>query len=262
MGSRGWKGVVRTLMRLSVVILTKNEEQNIADCIRSVQWADRIVVLDCKSTDRTREIAECMGAMVYIHPFRDYAHQRNVALGIVDSDWVFFVDADERATPRLAAEAQQATEDASKAGWWVPRHNYILGRVIRHAGWYPDYQLRLLRTGRAHYDPARPVHEVVILDGQAGYLRAPLIHYNYRTLVEFTERQRRYTAFEAQVLFEQGVHPQWRSFVLQPLREFARRYLALQGYRDGAHGLLLSLLMAWYTLRRYRLLRALRRGRG
>lgn len=244
-------------MGLTVVILTKNEEQNIADCIRTVQWADRIVVLDCKSTDRTREIAECMGATVYIHPFRDYAHQRNVALGIVDSDWVFFVDADERATPRLEAEVRQVLGDPSKAGWWVPRHNYIFGRIIRHTGWYPDYQLRLLRIGRAHYDPARPVHEVVILDGQAGHLQAPLIHYNYRTLAEFTQRQRRYTAYEAQVLLDQGVHPHRRNLVLQPLREFVRRYVALQGYRDGGHGFLLSLLMAWYTLQRYRLLLAL-----
>lgn len=251
------------VMRLSVVILAKDEEQNIADCIASVQWADKVVVvLDAESADRTPEIARWMGATVYTHPFRDYANQRNAALGMVDSDWVFFVDADERATPSLAAEIQRVIGDDSKVGWWVPRHNYIFGRVIRHAGWYPDYQLRLLRWGHARYDPDRPVHEVVILDGEAGYLQHPLIHYNYRTLAEFRERQQRYTAYEAQALLEEGIHPRWRNFILQPLREFRRRYLTLQGYRDGAHGLLLSLFMAWYTFQRYRLLHALWRTHG
>jgi len=257
-----WEGAVRGLMLLSVIILAKDEEANIADCIHTVQWADQVVVLDSGSSDRTREIAQRMGATVHCHPFRDYAHQRNAALSMADSDWVFFVDADERTTPDLAAEVRQVTADESKAGWWVPRDNYIFGRVIRHAGWYPDYQLRLLRRGHARYDPTRPVHEVVILDGDAGYLRHPLIHYNYRTLAEFRERQRRYVAYEAQALLEQGARPRWSSFISQPLREFHRRYLTLQGYRDGAHGLLLSLLMAWYTFQRCRLLRALWRARG
>ena len=247
-------------MSLSAVILTKDEEENIADCVRSVQWADRVVVLDCGSSDRTREIALCLGATVYIHPFRDYADQRNVALELAESDWVFFVDADERASPELAAEVHAAIQDPTKSGWWVPRTNYIFGRVIRHAGWYPDYQLRLLERQRARYDAARPVHELVLLDGAAGHLRVPLVHYNYHTLGEFVERQRRYTRYEAGILKEQGVRPRWRSLVSQPVREFLRRYISLKGYRDGLHGLALSLLMAWYTLQRYRLLRTLLRS--
>jgi (heptosyl)LPS beta-1,4-glucosyltransferase len=255
--------MVDPLMRLSVVILAKDEERNIADCLASVGWADHVVVLlDPRTTDRTGEIAERMGARVCTHPFRDYADQRNVALGVVDSDWVFFVDADERVTPELAAEARAALTDCSEVGWWVPRHNYIFGRLIHHTGWYPDYQLRLLKRARAHYDPSRPVHEVVVLDGAAGYLRNPLTHFNYRTLAEFGERQERYARYEAQALMEDGIRPRWRNFVLQPLREFRRRYLTLKGYRDGTHGLLLSLLMAWYTLRRYCMLRALWRTRG
>jgi glycosyltransferase involved in cell wall biosynthesis len=244
-------------MSLSVVILTKDEERDIVDCIASVQWADEVIVLDSMSTDRTLELAQWMGAATYVRPFRDFADQRNAALETVDSDWVFFVDADERATPALAAEVRAVIEDDSKDGWWVPRHNCIFGRWIRHAGWYPDYQLRLLRPTRALYDRAQPVHEVAILRGEAGCLRNPLIHYNYRTLSEFREHQRRYTAYEAQALREEGIRPRWRSLVSRPLDEFCRRYVALQGYRDGAHGLLLSLLMAWYTFQRYRLLHIL-----
>ena len=129
--------------KLTVIILTKNEERNIADCLASVQWADEVVVFDAFSQDRTVEMAREAGATVFQHPFQNFAQQRNAALDAVDSDWVFFVDADERATPELAAEIRRAIQDESRSGWWVPRHNYIFGRVIRHAGWYPDYQLRL-----------------------------------------------------------------------------------------------------------------------
>jgi len=243
---------------LTAVILARDEEQNIADCVASVQWSDRVVlILDPRTTDRTAEIARGMGAEVRPHPFRDYADQRNAVLEMVHSDWVFFIDADERVTPELAVEICRVIEDQEKVGWWVPRLNYIFGRIIRHAGWYPDYQLRLLKVGHARYDPDRPVHEVVVLDGEAGYLRNPLIHYNYHTLSEFRERQRLYASYEAQALFNEGVRPRWRTFILQPLREFHRRFVSLQGYRDGVYGLLLSSLMAWYTLRCYLMLQAL-----
>jgi hypothetical protein len=245
--------------RLTVVILTKNEEHNITACIESVRWADKVVVFDSLSQDRTMEIAHELGAKVIQHPFHNYADQRNAALEAVESQWVFFVDADERATPELAAEVEQAIEDETKVGWWVPRHNYIFGRLTRHAGWFPDYQLRLLKRGRARYDPARKVHEVVILDGQAGYLKNVLIHYNYDNLSQFLERQHRYIDYEARILYNQGIRPRWRNFILQPLREFKRRYVSLQGWKDGFHGLFLSGLMAYYSFVMYIRLWRLRR---
>jgi (heptosyl)LPS beta-1,4-glucosyltransferase len=243
--------------RLTVVILTKNEEHNITACIESVQWADEVVVFDSLSQDRTVEIAHGLGAKVIQHPFRNYADQRDAALEAVESQWVFFVDADERATPELAAEVRQAIEDETKAGWWVPRHNYIFGRLTCHAGWFPDYQLRLLKRRRARYDPARKVHEVVVLDGQAGYLKNVLIHYNYDNLSQFLERQHRYTEYEARILYDQGIRPRWRNFILQPLREFRRRYVSLQGWKDGFHGFFLSGLMAYYSFVMYMRLRRL-----
>ena len=237
--------------KLSAVILTKNEESNIAECIESLRWADEVVVFDSGSTDRTVEIARRLGATVIQHPFRDFAAQRNAALELVDSDWIFFVDADERATPKLAAEVRRAIQDPSRVGWWVPRHNYIFGRLTLHAGWYPDYQLRLLRRGRARYDPRRKVHELVMLDGEDGRLQNPLIHYNYDNLAQFIERQNRYVRYEAEMLFEQGIKPKPHNFVLQPLREFRRRFISLEGYKDGLHGLFLSLLMACYNFVMY-----------
>ena len=244
-------------LKLTVIILTNNEDHNIADCIASVQWADEVVVFDSFSQDGTVEIARKSGATVLQHPFQNFAQQRNAALDAVDCDWVFFVDADERATPELAVEVRRVIQDESRSGWWVPRHNYIFGRVIRHAGWYPDYQLRLLWQGQARYDPRREVHEIVILDGEAGYLENALIHYNYNTVAQFVERQNRYIDYEAKILFDQGIRPKPHNFILQPLREFRRRYVSLEGYKDGFHGLFPSLLMAYYTLVMYLRLRQL-----
>lgn len=238
--------------KVSAVVLTKNEAHNIVACLASLAWADERIVLDSFSEDDTVVLAQQAGACVYQRPFRDYADQRNAALELVTTDWVFFVDADERATPELAGEIRQVTTQRSEVGWWVPRHNYIFGHRMRGAGWYPDYQLRLFRPDRGRYDPARRVHELVVLDGPAGYLQSPLIHYNYATLREFCVRQARYTDYDAAVLYDAGRRARPHNFLLQPLREFRRRFLSEAGYRDHFYGLLLSLLMAYYEFVKYR----------
>jgi hypothetical protein len=246
-------------MKLMVIILTYNEAANIADCIESVRFADHILIFDSFSADNTVELAQGMGAQVIQHRFENYASQRNAALGAAQgqADWVLFVDADERVTPELATEVRAAIQKAGYAGWRIPRHNYIFGKLTLGAGWYPDYQTRLLRLGAAHYDPVRQVHELVILDGEEGTLTEPFIHYNYRDMHQFAAKQRQYTAYDAQILHTNGVHPKRQNYVLQPWRQFWWRFVTLKGYRDGWHGLRLSTLMAWYELRKYRLLRQL-----
>ena len=231
---------------LAAVILTRNEARHIIDCISSLRWCDRIVLSDSYSDDGTVELARDAGAEVLQRPFDDFASQRNAALQAVQADWVFFVDADERATPDLAAEVRQVVSGDSKVGWWVPRHNFVVGKLMMHGGYYPDYQLRLLRRGRARYDPARPVHEVVIIDGAAGHLRNPLTHYNYDSWAQVREKQRRYARLEAQRLFDLGIRPKPHNFILQPLRELRRRAFTLRGYKDGLHGLRLHVLLAYY----------------
>lgn len=125
----------------------------------------------------------------------------------------------------------------------------MLGRWVRHAGWWPDYQLRLFRRDAGRYDEDRDPHEVVNLKGPAGYLREPLVHYNYRSIGEMFARQERYARREAHTLAAQGVRARVRGILGRPLREFWRRYFVLNGYREGGLGLLLSLLMAWYEYR-------------
>jgi hypothetical protein len=246
---------------LLAVILTRNEERNIRDCIQSVSWADGVLISDSYSEDGTPHIACQMGATVVQHPFVNFAEQRNLALAdaqAAGAEWVLFIDADERATPELAREISGVLQHGTPSGWWVPRFNYIMGHKMRGGGWYPDHQLRLLRVGCAHYDPTREVHEVVVLDGEAGYLREHLIHYNYDTLAQFRAKQNRYQELETRILYKEGVQLRPWTFLSMPLREFWRRYVVLKGYRDGWVGLLLCGLMGWYTFRSYQRLGRLR----
>jgi glycosyltransferase involved in cell wall biosynthesis len=231
---------------LAAIILTLNEAKHLPDCLRSLAWADEVVVFDSFSTDRTPEIAREHGARLLQHRFENYAWQRNAALDQVQAEWILFVDADERATPELAEEVEAACQNGDMAGWWIPRHNYIFGRLTLHAGWYPDYQMRLLRHGRARFDPERHVHELAQLNGPEGRLSAPLIHINYESLPEFLERQRRYAAYDAGILRRSGFRPGLRHYLTRPLRHFYYRYIGLGGYRDGFHGLRLSALMAYF----------------
>lgn len=249
-------------MKLTGIILANNEAVNIVDCIQSLHFADHIVVFDSFSTDSTVALAQQAGAQVIQHAFIDYAHQRNAALDAVkaESDWVLFVDADERVTPELAQEVRQTLQDAQCAGYQIPRYNYIFGKLTLGAGWYPDYQTRLLKVGAARYDPQRQVHEVVLLDGTQGTLRHHFLHYNYRDAAHFAAKQRWYSAYDAKMLYQQGIRPKPQNYLLQPLRQFWWRFVTLRGFRDGLHGLRLSLLMAWYEFRKYRLLRDLWAG--
>lgn len=233
-------------MTIEAVVLTRNEAANLPDCLRSLLWADAMLVFDSRSEDGTQDVAHRLGARVVERAFTNFAAQRGAALEAAQGDWVFFVDADERCSPELAQEIGRVVS-RSQAGWWVPRDNYLFGHLTRYAGWYPDYQLRLLQRGRARYDPARPVHETVMLDGEEGWLEHSLVHYNYATVEQFVRKQDRYSRLEAEALALQGAPRRLRTMASRPAREFHRRYVQLEGYRMGYHGLLLSALTAYYS---------------
>jgi glycosyltransferase involved in cell wall biosynthesis len=248
-------------VELATVVLTKNNEDQIDDCLASLAWADEQVLVDDCSTDRTVNIARDTGAQVLRHAMENFAAQRNLALESVDAEWILFVDSDERVPPELAQEVRRVIAyrgEQARAGWWIPRHNYMVGHRMRGGGWYPDHQLRLLRPDRARYDPAHPVHEIVILDGEAGYLENPFVHYNYDTVGQFRYKMARYTHLEAKILNDQGARVRPWTYVSMPLREFWRRFVVLQGYKDHVYGLVFCSLMGWYTFTTYRQLHKLR----
>lgn len=247
-------------MKLAGVILAQNEARHITDCIDSLRWTDEVVVFESgSSTDDTVALASEAGATVISHRFENFAQQRNAALKAVDADWILFVDADERVSDELRDEIQNVLKAPQHVGYYIPRHNYIFGTLTRHTGWYPDYQMRLLRRDAVEYDPAVKVHEVVnLLDGsEPGYLEQPLIHYNYDNIQQFIRKQHSYAQLDAQILYDQDIRPRLRNFVLQPLRQFHWRFFTLDGYKDGLHGLWLSLLMGWNEFDKYRHLRRL-----
>ena len=243
--------------RIIACILTRNEARHIEACLNSVSWTHAQMVVDCGSTDATVDLARARGAIVLHRDWDGWAGQRTFAINEAlrrGYRWVFFVDADERVPPELSTEATRVVEasDAAHAagdttapvGFWVPRRNIIAGKWVRHAGWDPDYQLRLFRTDRGRYDPARPVHELVLLDGPDAHLEARLVHYNYDDWQHFWIKQQRYAHIEAAARVSRGHRVRPHNFILQPWREFWRRYVTLEGWRAGTHGIILAILLA------------------
>lgn len=184
---------------VSVLICTKNEERNLPGCLESVAWAGDVVVFDSFSDDDTVKIAGQLGARVVQRQFDNFSAHKNWALDHVDfaHDWVLIVDADERVSQDLAREIAAAVARPGEiCGYYLARKNYFCGIWIRHGGWYPDYNLRLLKRGRGRYE-ARLVHEHVLLDGPAGYLHNALIHHDYKGIERYFDRHNVYSSLEA-----------------------------------------------------------------
>ena len=248
-------------MSLTAAIIARDAQRMLAGCLESVGFADeRLVLVDAATLDRTREVARRHGARVEERVFDNFAAQRDAALGLARGEWVLFVDADERVSPGLREEVLRTIcQPGDNRAFWIPRQNLLMGRVVRHAGWFPDYQLRLLERQAAHFDPLRPVHELALVDGAVGYLGQPLVHFNYASLSEFVRKQERYCGLEAERWLATYGRPRQRALLGQPVREFWRRYVELEGHRDGWLGLLLSALLAVYAGKAIYLARRIRR---
>lgn len=240
-------------MQLSVVIITFNEEANLARTLASVAWADEIIVLDSGSTDRTRELAESAGAKVFLEPWKGFAAQKNSALAKASGDWILSLDADEEVEPALAVEIRQAlAANPSVAGFWIRRKNFFLGRWIRHGGFYPDPKLRLLRRGAGQFEN-RLVHEDLQVNGATAELHNHLLHRAYPTLAGYLEHMNRYSSLGAQMLIEQrgSVGFSVANIAFRPLLTFLYNYVVRLGFLDGREGLLLHLNHARYVSWKY-----------
>jgi len=231
---------------LTAVILAKNEEKNLPRVLKSISWVDEIVIVDDESTDGTVEIAKKAQATVYQRELDDFCSQRNFALTKVKTPWVLFIDADEEITPELAEEIKQAVKTDKFDGYRFPRKNIIFGKWIEHSGWYPDWQLHLFKIAKGKY--VEKVHEQVVLDGKVGELSKVLVHYNYQSISQYLEKMFRYTTLEVENQLTLGYKFAWSDLIKKPLSEFLRRFFAEQGFKDGVHGLALSLLQAFSEL--------------
>jgi glycosyltransferase involved in cell wall biosynthesis len=201
-------------------------------------------VVDSGSTDSTRAVAAGLGARVVEHPYESAARQKNWALPQLRHPWVLILDADERLSPELSEEIRTVLSGESPYdGYFLQRRSYFLGRQIRHCGWDRDRILRLFRNGRGRYDDRR-VHETLHLEGRAGLLRAPLLHFTYRTFNDYLDKLGRYSARGADDLRATGRGPSVVDLVIRPPARFVRMYVLQRGFLDGIHGLLLCTLTA------------------
>lgn len=265
-------------LKLSVVLATRNEEENIARCLKSVKSiADEIIIFDEYSTDNTKKIAESLGAKVYLEPHHDIFHiTKQKAIDAAKGEWILQMDADEVVTPELAKEiisvvshqspitnhnplfvrhqklieerdGKLGTDTGKIVAYFIPRRNMFLDKPLIHAGVYPDGVIRLIKKGRA-YLPAKSVHEQMVIDGRVGWLSGDLLHYDSPTLARYLSRLNRYTDLHAQELKSSKLKKNVWSFfqytVHRPLLTFLKLYFRHLGFLDGVNGFLWSFFSA------------------
>lgn len=250
---------------LSVVIISKNEEKNIARCLESVKWADEIILIDSKSADRTVEIAERYGARVYSPEWQGYGAAKVEGVNRAGCEWILSVDADEEVPSELANEIKAAlSNDSEYSGYYIPRRTMFLGRWIKHCGWYPDFVLRLFRKSRGNFDGA-VIHEKVVVNGSTSRMRSELLHYSYSCLEEYLEKFNRYTTLGAEEAYRRGIRSGWYDIVIKPPVSFVKHFISKQGFRDGIEGFLISVLSSIAVMAKYAKLREMyknQRNRG
>ncbi len=234
--------------KISVVINTWNEEKNLPRALSSVKGlADEVVVVDMESSDRTVEIAEKAEAKVFSHKYTAYVEPaRNFAIEKASGDWVLILDADEEVTGELAATLRTLTEKEGVSFYRLPRKNLIFGKWMKHSRWWPDYNIRFFRKGTVEWSEV--IHSVPETRGRGEDLAAKeenaIRHYHYVSVEQFMERMNRYTTIQANLRAKQGQKFVWQEAVRGVTGEFFSRFFAGKGYKDGFHGLALSLLQA------------------
>lgn len=239
------------MSRLSVAIITYNEEEEIKDCLESVKWADEIVVVDSFSTDKTLDICRQYTNKVFQHEWSGYSNQKNYAINVTTNPWILILDADERVSERLTKEIKEILDkDLGVDGYYIPRKSYFLGRWIRYGGWYPDYSIRLFRKDKGRFEQ-REVHESVRINGKTAKLKNHLEHYTYRNLSEYIQRMDRYSTLAAMEMVGEGRRSGPRNILFRPILTFFRMYILKQGFREGIYGLLLAVLYSYYTFLKY-----------
>jgi glycosyltransferase involved in cell wall biosynthesis len=249
--------------RISVLILAKNEAENLPSCLATVDWANEvIVVVDRASRDETQSIARRRADLVVVRTFDDFASQRNAALDLASGEWVFAIDADERATPELAAEIRTVTSDPTvrHSGFRVPIRSVVLGRRFSYSGTQHDRPLRLFRRGSGRWMGA--VHETVAIDGTVGQLKNALQHRTIPDMQTFLRKINEYTTLEAIKFEREGRRHHAIDLTIRPVWTFAKLYFGKQGFRDGLEGFVFCALSGFsVAVRHWKHRERLRAGR-
>ena len=236
--------------KISVVISAYNEETQVEECLKSARFADEIIFIDNSSTDITYEIAKKYTSKIFIRPNNKMLNvNKNFGFSKAKNDWILSLDADERITKELSEEIKDviAQPKENVNGYWIPRKNIIFGKWIQHSIWFPDYQLRLFKKGKGAF-PQKHVHEYLEVEGKSQKLDNHLEHINYSTVSQYIKKMDQiYTESEVEHFLSSQKSIHWIDALRFPLEDFLKTFFAKKGYKDGLHGLVLSILQAFYA---------------
>lgn len=240
---------------ISVVINTLNEEKNLPNAISSIKSiASEIVVVDMYSEDDTVEIAKKYGAKVFEHKKTGYVEPaRDFAISKATNDWILILDADEEVTKSLVNKLKEIIKNPKADYYRLPRKNMIFGKWMKHTRWWPDYNIRFFKKGYVSW--SEEIHAVPITQGEGADLsvkeESAIIHHNYDSVDKYLERMFRYTKVQSEMLLKNGYVFKWQDLIEKPLNEFLGRYFVGEGYKDGIHGMAISLLQGFSELTIY-----------
>jgi glycosyltransferase involved in cell wall biosynthesis len=246
---------------LSVVIPTFNEAENIASCLESAKnFANEILVLDNFSQDGTPELARTLDATVHQRHFDNFSANKNAAIELAGSEWIFILDADERFTPDLRNEIQSVLASPKNDAYAVKRDTYFCGRKVRC--WSGKSVVRLFRKEKAAYDPSKLVHEELIVNGPVGVIDHALDHHTFRSFEQYLPKVETFTSLAAREAFQSGKRATWFSLIFYPPFRFLKTYFLRGGILDGIPGLLIAGLSAYSVFLKYAKLWELQQRRG
>lgn len=223
---------------LSIIIIVKNEEKNIADCLKTAKWAEEIILVDSGSTDKTLAVARKTIPSIKIITTRagSFSDWRNLGLKEAKGKWIFYQDADERITPALQKEIITVIEIGSFDYFMMPRLNNLLGKDMKHGGWYPDYVTRLFRKDKLKGWQGK-IHESPKAQGKRGKLKNHLYHLTHRDISSMVLKSLEWSRIEAELYYDSGFFSVGlKQLIFAPIKEFLRRIFWLRGFQDGIEG--------------------------
>ncbi len=240
------------MAKISAIINTYNEEKRLARCLASLKgFANEIVVVDMMSTDSTREIAKKYGARVFKHKKISFVEPaRNFAIEKARYEWIIILDADEEISESLKVFFKKEIKETDSSYFRVPRKNIIFGKWMKHTGWWPDYNIRFFKKGTVSWNQI--IHSVPMTTGIGTDIplkeELTIKHKAYSSVEEYISRMNRYTSVQARELNRKNIEFSWPLLISKPTSEFLRRFFAEEGFKDGVHGLVLSLMQAFSEL--------------
>lgn len=249
--------------KISALLITYNERDNIGAVLENLAFADEIIVVDSHSTDGTIEQIKAHGNVTLIlHPFENYTAQKSFAMAQAKHDWILFLDADERLTPELKEEILNTikVDEQEIVAYYFRRTFMFKNKKLRFSGWQSDKNYRLFKKSKVAFASDRIVHETLIVNGNSGVLKNKLIHYSYKDYEDYKQKMVRYGHMKAKEELARGASPNPFHFLVKPAFKFVHHYIIRLGFLDGAKGIVICYLNALSVYARYQELNQLKKG--